>query len=197
MRAGTGPTIGSSNRRIRFAVNRGFSHSHCLIRSRHGSRVPGRGGDTRTGGVGRPMARRTVLTSNFNRRATSFGTPSTTCRWRISVHWGHPDHLRVLLARSTRRPCLAPSIIARESLFPSAQGVLFHVAATSRAASASPPPTRPERLRHLAVPFLDTIVNRGRVIPENGVDIKVVVNYYISHGSVVHKMEPDAGRPRS
>ena len=35
---------------------------------------------------------------------------------------GHPDHLRVLLAASTRRPCLAPSIIARESLFPSAQG---------------------------------------------------------------------------
>ncbi len=59
MRAGTGPAIGSSNRRIRFAVNRGSSHSHCLIRSRHGSRVPGRGGDTRTGGVGRPMARRT------------------------------------------------------------------------------------------------------------------------------------------
>ena len=43
----------------RFAVNRGSSHSHCLICSRHGSRVPGRGGDTRTGGVGRPMARRT------------------------------------------------------------------------------------------------------------------------------------------
>ena len=34
------------------------------------------------------MARRTVLTSNFNRRAISFfGTPSTTCRWRTSAHW--------------------------------------------------------------------------------------------------------------
>ena len=53
---------------------------------------------------------------------------------------GHPDHLRVLLARSTRRPCLATSIIARRSLFPSAQGVPFqvatgslHLAATSHA----------------------------------------------------------------
>ena len=34
------------------------------------------------------MARRTVLTSNFNRRAISFfGTPSTRCRWRTSTHW--------------------------------------------------------------------------------------------------------------
>ena len=83
VRAGTGPAIGSSNRRIRFAVNRGSSHSHCWICSRHGPRVPGRGGDTRTGGVDRPMARRTVLTSNFNRLAISFfGTPSTRCRWR-------------------------------------------------------------------------------------------------------------------
>ena len=40
-------------------------------------RIEGRRGDTRTGGLGRPMARRTVLTSNFNRRAISlfFGTP--------------------------------------------------------------------------------------------------------------------------
>ena len=67
VRAGSGPAIGSNNRRIRFAVNRGSSRSHCLIRSRHGSRVPGRGGDTRTGGVDRLMARRTVFTSNFNR----------------------------------------------------------------------------------------------------------------------------------
>ena len=34
------------------------------------------------------MARRTVLTSNFNHRAISFfGTSSTTCRWRTSAHW--------------------------------------------------------------------------------------------------------------
>ena len=44
---------------------------------------------------------------------------------------GHPDHLRVLLARSTRRPCLATSIIARRALFPSAQGVPFQVATGS------------------------------------------------------------------
>ena len=51
-------------------------------------RALGRGGDTRTGGGGWPMARRTVLTSNFNRRAISFfGTPSTRCRWRTSTHW--------------------------------------------------------------------------------------------------------------
>ena len=86
--AGSGPAIGSNNRRIRFAVNRGSSRSHCLIRSRHGSRVPGRGGDTRTGGADRLMARRTVFTSNFNRRAISFfGTLSTRCKCRISAHW--------------------------------------------------------------------------------------------------------------
>ena len=163
MRAGTGPTIGSSNRRIRFAVNRGFSHSHCLIRSRHGSRVPGRGGDTRTGGVGRPMARCTVLTSNFNRRAT------------VSRPVDHRQGIAV-------SEC---------------SGGPFSCCRYQQGSERVAAPTRPERLRHLAVPFLDTIVNRGRVIPENGVDIKVVVNYYISHGSVVHKMEPDAGRPRS
>ena len=43
----------------------------------------------------------------------------------------HPDHLLVLLAASTRRPCLAPSIITRKPLFPSAQGVPFHVATGS------------------------------------------------------------------
>ena len=88
VRAGSGPAIGSNNRRIRFAVNRGSSRSHCVIRSRHGSRVPGRGGDIRTGGVDRLMARRTVFTSNFNRRAISFfGTLSTRCKCRISAHW--------------------------------------------------------------------------------------------------------------
>ena len=88
VRAGSGPAIGSNNRRIRFAVNRGSSRSHCLIRSRHGSRVPGRVGDTRTGGVDRLMDRRTVFTSNFNRRAISFfGTLSTRCKCRISAHW--------------------------------------------------------------------------------------------------------------
>ena len=51
----------------------------------------------------------------------------------------HSDHLRVLLAVSTRRPCLAPSIIARRPLssecsggpFSSGHGVPFHVAATT------------------------------------------------------------------
>ena len=58
-----------------------------MTRSRHGSTLLGRGGDTRAGGVGRPMARRTVLTSSFNRRAISlFGTSSTRCTWRISAH---------------------------------------------------------------------------------------------------------------
>ena len=34
------------------------------------------------------MARRTVLTSNFNRRAISFfGTFYTRCKCRISAHW--------------------------------------------------------------------------------------------------------------
>ncbi len=113
--------------------------SHPLIRSRHGSRVPGRGGDTRTGGVDRSMARRTVFTSTFNRRAISFlRHPLHQMQVPDLGPLGHPDHLRVLLAASTRRPCLAPSIIPRESLFPSAQGgpfsrghgIPFHVAAT-------------------------------------------------------------------
>ena len=69
VRAATPPANGSSSRRTRFAVNRGSSRSHPMICSRHGSRLLTRGGDTRTGGVGRPTARRTVLTSNFNRRA--------------------------------------------------------------------------------------------------------------------------------
>ena len=87
VRAATPPANGSSSRRTRFAVNRGSSRSHPMICSRHGSRLLTRGGDTRTGGVGRPTARRTVLTSNFNRRAISFfGTFSTRCRWRISAH---------------------------------------------------------------------------------------------------------------
>ena len=79
VRAGSGPAIGSNNRRIRFAVNRGSSRSHCLIRSRHGSRVPGRGGDTRTGGVDRLMARRTVFaprpTSTAARSPSSAPSP--------------------------------------------------------------------------------------------------------------------------
>ena len=37
----------------------------------------------------------------------------------------HPDHLRVLLATSTRRPCLGPSISTRKLLLPSAQGSFF------------------------------------------------------------------------
>ena len=83
----TGPANGSSNRRTRFAVNRRSSRSHSSICFRQGARLLTRCGDTRTGGVGRPMARRTVLTSNFNRRAISFfGTPSTRCRWRTSAH---------------------------------------------------------------------------------------------------------------
>ena len=87
MRAETGPVNGISSRRIRFAVTLGSSRSHCVIRSRHGSRLLGRGGDTRAGGVGWLMARRTVLTSSFNRRAISlFGTSSTRCRWRTSAH---------------------------------------------------------------------------------------------------------------
>ena len=86
MRAGTGPANGSNSRRIRFAVSRGSSLSHWLIRSRHGSSVLGRSRDTLTGVVGRPMARRTVFTSSFNRRAISFfGTPSTRCRWRTGT----------------------------------------------------------------------------------------------------------------
>ena len=93
MRAGTGPANGNSKRRIRFAVTRGSSRSHRLIRSRHGSRLLGRGGDIRTGGVGRPMARRTALTSSFNRRAISFfGTPSTRC-----VDWGSQKHQACVL----------------------------------------------------------------------------------------------------
>ena len=108
VRAGTGPAIGSSNRRIRFAVNRGSSRSHCLIRSRHGSSVPGRGGDSRTGGVDRRMARRTVLTSRLQ-------APGNLLL-RHALHQmqvadlsplGHPDHLRVLLAPWTRRPVFA------------------------------------------------------------------------------------------
>ena len=57
--------------------------------------------------------------------------PSTSASYADVGPLGHPDHLRVLLVRSTRRPCLAPSIIARESLFPSAQGVPFKVATGS------------------------------------------------------------------
>ena len=125
VRAGSGPAIGSNNRRIRFAVNRGSSRSHCLIRSRHGSRVPGRGGDTRTGVVDRLMARRTVFTSNFNRRAISFfGTLSTRCKCRTSAHW-------VILITSAssqlnRRDDLSRPVDHRQgTLFPSAQGVPF------------------------------------------------------------------------
>ena len=52
---------------------------------------------------------------------------------------GHPDHLRVLLARSTRRPCLAPvdhprGIAVSECSggpFSSVHGVPFHLAATT------------------------------------------------------------------
>ena len=52
----------------------------------------------------------------------------------------HPDHLRVLLAVSTRRPCLAPSIIARRPLsfecsggpFSSGHGVPFRNGYRSR-----------------------------------------------------------------
>ena len=61
--------IGSNNRRIRFAVNRGSSRSHCLIRSRHGSRVPGRGGDTRTGVVRTGPARRCAVRPSARRRS--------------------------------------------------------------------------------------------------------------------------------
>ena len=43
----------------------------------------------------------------------------------------HPDHLRVLLAESTRRPCRASSIITRGPLLRCAQGVPFHVATGS------------------------------------------------------------------
>ena len=50
---------------------------------------------------------------------------------------GHPDHLRVLLARSTRRPCLATSIIPGERCFrvlrgpiSRGHGVPFYLAAT-------------------------------------------------------------------
>ena len=58
-----------------------------LIWFRHGSRLPDLGGDTRTGGVGRSTARRTVLTSSCRRRAISFfGTPSTSCRSQRSPH---------------------------------------------------------------------------------------------------------------
>ena len=133
VRAGSGPAIGSNNRRIRFAVNRGSSRSHCLIRSRHGSRVPGRGGDTRTGVVDRLMARRTVFTSNFNRRAISFfGTLSTRCKCRISAHWD----ILITSASSqlNRRDDLSRPVDHRQgTLFPSAQGVPFHVAATTPA----------------------------------------------------------------
>ena len=81
------PANGSSNRRIRFAVVRRSSRSHCTICSLHRSRLVTRGADTRTGGVGRPMASRTVLTFNFNRLAISFfGTFSTRCSCRISAH---------------------------------------------------------------------------------------------------------------
>ena len=138
VRAGSGPAIGSNNRRIRFAVNRGSSRSHCLIRSRHGSRVPGRVGDTRTGGVDRLMDRRTVFTSNFNRRAISFfGTLSTRCKCRISAHWD------ILITSASswlgrRDDRVSPrTIIARGSLFRVLRGSLFkwpwgpfHVAAT-------------------------------------------------------------------
>ena len=87
VRAATGPASGSSNRRIRFAVNRRSWRSHCAICSRHGSRLRVRGDDTRTGAACRSTARRTVLTSNCNRRAISFfGTFSTRCRWRTSAH---------------------------------------------------------------------------------------------------------------
>ena len=126
VRAGSGPAIGSNNRRIRFAVNRGSSRSHCLIRSRHGSRVPGRGGDTRTGGVDRLMARRTVFTSNFNRRAISFfGTLSTRCKCRISAHWD------ILITSASswlgrRDDRVSPrTIIARGSLFRVLRGSLY------------------------------------------------------------------------
>ena len=45
--------------------------------------------------------------------------------WRISAHWGHPDHLCVLPAQTTRRPCLAPAIFARRSLSPNCSGGPF------------------------------------------------------------------------
>ena len=132
MRAGTGPANGSSNRRIRFAVTRGSSRSHRLIRSRHGSRLLGRGGDLRTGGVGRPMARRTVLTSSFNRRATSFfGTPSTRCMWRIWAHW----NILITSASSWlgRRDDLSRPVHHRQGIavFRVLRGVPFQVATES------------------------------------------------------------------
>ena len=50
----------------------------------------------------------------------------------------HPDHLRVLPATSTRRPCLAPSVVAGDAVsecsgvpFHVATGVLFHLAVTT------------------------------------------------------------------
>ena len=63
----------------------------------------------------------------------------------------HSDHLRVLLAVSTRRPCLVTSIVARKLLvtgcsggpFSRGHGVPFHLAATNPAAAAAPAPPRP------------------------------------------------------
>ena len=107
----------------------------------------GRGGDTRTGGVDRPMARRTVLTSSFNRRAISFfGTPSTRCRWRTSAHWvilitsasswlGRRDD-RVSPRRSS--PGAAVSECSGGP-FSSGHGVPFHVAATILASAGEIP----------------------------------------------------------
>ena len=77
------------------------------------------------------MARRTVFTSNFNRRAISFfGTLSTRCKCRISAHW-------VILITSAssqlnRRDDLSRPVDHRQgTLFPSAQGVPFQVATGS------------------------------------------------------------------
>ena len=77
------------------------------------------------------MARRTVFTSNFNRRAISFfGTLSTRCKCRTSAHW-------VILITSAssqlnRRDDLSRPVDHRQgTLFPSAQGVPFQVATGS------------------------------------------------------------------
>ena len=84
------------------------------------------------------MARRTVFTSNFNRRAISFfGTLSTRCKCRISAHWdilitsasswlGRRDD-RVSPRRSSPGDrCFECS----GGPFSSGHGVPFHVAAT-------------------------------------------------------------------
>ena len=128
MRAATGPAKGSSNRRIRFAVPVLAEPLRDLLPPR----VQAAGTRRR-----HPHRRGLLLYGAAHRLDVQLQPPGNFLlrhllhQMQVANGLRHPDHLRVLLAESTRRPCRASSIITRGPLLPCAQGVPFHVATGS------------------------------------------------------------------